>query len=91
MGDDDFEDAKKNVFKGQEDVYAGLIEKIDNYHYNVMNRTADILNGLVADGGKIQIVCKYGVPMIPAVEGARVESDMLTSVYSASYKATCAD
>ena len=91
VGDDDFEQAKKNVFRGQEDVYAGLIEKIDNYHFNVMNKTADILNGLIADGAKIQIVCKYGVPMIPAVEGAQVESDMLTSVYSASYKATCAD
>ena len=91
VGDEDYVQAKQNVFKGQEDVYAGLIEKIDHYHYDVMNKTADILNGLVADGAKIQIVCKYGVPMIPAVDGAQVESDMLTSVYSASYKATAAD
>lgn len=91
VGDDDYEQAKRNVFRGQEDTYARLIEKIDGYHYNVMNRTAEILRGLIADGAKIQIVCKYGVPMIPAVEGAKVESDMLTSVYSASYQATCAD
>ena len=91
VGDDDYEQAKKNIFGGQEDVYAGLITKIDNYHYNVMNKTADILTGLIENGSKIQIVCKYGVPMIPVVEGARVESDMLTSVYSASYKATAAD
>ncbi len=91
VGDDDYEEAKAKIFNGQEDVYAGLIQKIDNYHYNVMNKTADILNGLIADGAKIQIIAKYGVPMIPVVEGARVESDMLTSVYSASYKATAAD
>lgn len=91
VGDDDYEQAKRNVFSGQEDTYAGLIEKIDNYHNNVMNQTAEILQRLVAEGAKIQIVCKYGVPMIPAVEGARAESDMLTSVYSASYGATCAD
>ena len=91
VGDDDYEQAKRNVFNGREDVYAGLIEKIDNYHYNVMNKTAEILQGLIAEGAKIQIVTKYGVPMIPVVEGAQVESDMLTSVYSASYQATCAD
>ena len=91
VGDEDYEDAKRLIFAGQEDVYAGLIEKTDRFHYDVLNKSAEIINGLVDSGAKIQIVAKYGVPMLPVVENASVQSDMLTSVKSATLGATCAD
>ena len=91
VGDDDYEQAKANVFGGQEDVYAGLIEKIDRFHYDVLNKSGELLTGLVESGAKIHIVTKYGVPSVPVIENAKEQSDMLTSVRSASYGATCAD
>ena len=90
VGDEDYEDAKAAVFGGQEDVYAGLIEKIDRFHYNNLNRSAEILTSLYEAGAKLQIVAKYGVPMVPVVEGNSLQSDMLTSVASATLGATSA-
>ena len=91
VGDEDYEDAKAAIFGGQEDVYAGLIEKIDRFHYNNLNRSAEIISSLVEDGAKIQIVAKYGVPTLPVIENCSMQSDMLTSVYSATLGAVCAD
>ena len=91
VGDDDFEDAKKLIFGGQEDTYAKLIQKIDDFHYNILNQSANIINGLISDGAKVHIVAKYGVPFVPMVENPNELSDMLTSVYSASLGATCSE
>lgn len=90
VGDEDYEEAKAVMFGGQEDVYAGLIEKIDHFHYSNLVRSEEILSGLAEAGAKLQIVAKYGVPMIPLVEGSNVQSDMLTSVYSATMGAEAA-
>ncbi len=90
VGDDDYEEAKALMFGGQEDVYAGLIEKIDHFHYSNLVRSEEILSALAEEGAKLQIVAKYGVPMIPLVEGSDCQSDMLTSVYSATLGAESA-
>lgn len=90
VGDDDYEEAKKTIFGGQVAQYAELIKKIDNFHYNNLVRSADILSALTEQGAKIQIVAKYGIPMLPVVENADLQSDMLTSVYSATLGAECA-
>ncbi len=90
VGDEDYEDAKALIFGGQEDKYAKLIEKTDNFHYNVLNRSGEIITDLVNAGNKIQIVTKYGVPMLPVAEDASQPGDMLTTLYSASMGATCA-
>ncbi len=89
VGDDDYEEAKAAIFNGQEETYAGLIEKIDNFHYNVLVPSKQILQDLVDAGGKVQIVLKYGIPMLPTNDMVNAQSDMLTSVYSASPDATC--
>ena len=89
VGDDDYEEAKAAVFAGQEETYAGMIEKIDNFHYNVLVPSKQILQDLVDAGGKVQIVLKYGIPMLPTNDMVNAQSDMLTSVYSASPDATC--
>ena len=90
VGDDDYEQAKEIMFGGHEDVYAGLIEKIDHFHYSNLVRSEEILSELAREGAKLQIVAKYGVPMIPLVEGSNVQSDMLTSVFSATLGAEAA-
>ena len=89
VGDADYEEAKAAIFNGQEETYAGLIEKIDNFHYNVLVPSKQILQDLVDAGGKVQIVLKYGIPMLPTNDMVNAQSDMLTSVYSASPDATC--
>ena len=89
VGDDDYEEAKAVIFAGQEETYKGLIEKIDNFHYNVLVPSTQMLKDLVDAGGKVQIVLKYGVPMLPTNDMVNEQSDMLTSVYSASPDATC--
>lgn len=89
VGDADYADAKAAIFAGQEETYAGLIEKIDNFHYNVLVPSVQIIKDLVDAGEKVHIVLKYGVPMIPTNDMVNEQSDMLTSVFSASPDATC--
>ena len=90
VGDDDYEEAKALIFGGQEETYARLIEKIDRFHYGNLVRSEEILQGLIDDGAKVQIVAKYGVPMVPVIEDADMDGDMLTSVRSATLGATAA-
>ena len=90
VGDDDYEEAKALIFGGQEDVYAGLIEKIDRFHYQNLVRSEEILQGLIDEGAKLHIVAKYGVPMVPVITNADTDGDMLTSVCSATLGATAA-
>ena len=89
VGDADYADAKAAVFTGQEETYKGLIEKIDNFHYNVLVPSTQKLKELVEAGNKVHVVLKYGVPMIPTNDMVNAQSDMLTSVWSASPDATC--
>ena len=89
VGDEDYVEAKRAIFRGQEDVYAGLIEKIDRFHYDVLVPAERYLKNFADAGEKVQIVVKYGVPMLPINADVNVQSDMLTSVYSASPDATC--
>ena len=89
VGDDDYADAKQAIFAGQEETYKGLIEKIDNFHYNVLLPSVQMLKDFADNGEKVQIVLKYGVPMIPVNDLSDAQTDMLTSVYSASPNATC--
>ena len=90
VGDEDYDEAKELIFGGQEAEYAGLIEKIDAFHENVLNRSEEIIKDLADSGHKVQIVVKTGVPMVPFVENADMNSDMLTSVWSAAGGAECA-
>jgi pimeloyl-ACP methyl ester carboxylesterase len=89
VGDADYADAKAAIFAGQEETYKGLIEKIDNFHYNVLVPSTQKLKELVEAGNKVHVVLKYGVPMIPTNDMVNAQSDMLTSVWSASPDATC--
>ena len=68
--------AKKYVFDGIEDEYAGLIEKLDNYNTKVRQRADKILLDAAESGVKIQFIGKYGdFPMKPVSESARFQND----------------
>ena len=89
---DKFDIAMENVFgpegsRKRQD-YAGLIEKIDNYHNEVGLRLDDILLGAKADGINIGIVSKYGTNIVPIIKNGDIVSDSFASVTSSSFGAT---
>ncbi|MDO4380719.1 MAG: hypothetical protein Q4D20_07595, partial [Clostridia bacterium] len=55
-----YDEAKAFVFSGREEQYAGLIEKIDNYHNKVGLHIADILKEYTEAGVNFSCVAKYG-------------------------------
>ncbi len=83
-----YEEAKKFVFGGVEDEFAGFIEKIDNYNYNVKAKVFDIVDGLVADGMKLTVIGKYGTPQYPIYGGSNAQSDNSNSVEKMTFGAT---
>ena len=93
VNDKRFEEAKAFVF-GEEanTTYKKLVEKIDNYHYNVMNKTMDMVKQMDADGVDIYVICKYGLQTTPFVKSSKKLSDDTVDVYSQSFfGATCAN
>ncbi len=88
---EDFEDAKKLVFAGQEEEYAGLIEKIDRYHEKVQIPFTDLMKELKEGGMDFSIIAKYNIPNIPISAASRQLGDFLSSTKQLSYGATCAD
>ena len=92
VADEDFDNALLYVFgeEGSEkrEKYAGLIEKIENYH-NAVAVNADALMQSAADSGaNMAILCKYGFQMVPICEESYLVSDQYISVKNASFGAT---
>ena len=92
VADEDFDNALLYVFgeEGSEkrEKYAGLIEKIENYH-NTVAVNADALMQSAADSGaNMAILCKYGFQMVPICEESYLVSDQYISVKNASFGAT---
>ena len=91
----DFEDAKNYVFgpEGSEkrQQYAGLIAKIDNYHYNVRANMDSILRSIPENGKKIAVISKYGFQIVPICQSSACVSDQYASVASSSFGATTSD
>lgn len=84
-----YESGKKNMF-GNSKEYAGLIKKIDYYHYNVQNHLVEILADCSARGMKFSIICGYDVSTIPISENPQGQTDMLIDTKYMSIGATCA-
>ena len=85
--DEYYKEAKSNVF-GDSDKYAGLIKKIDNYHYNVQTKLVSTLNSAKNQGMKFAITAGYNIPSIPLAKGDEVQSDMLIDTEYMSIGAT---
>lgn len=91
VDEESYEAAKAYIFTGCEDQYAGTIEKIDNYHYNVMLKAEDILQGLKDDGMNVSVITKYGRQSMCLFGDQNEDSDDLIAARKASFGATFAD
>lgn len=87
--DEYYEAAKTAMFNGSEK-YAGLIEKIDYYHYNIQSNTEDIIRNAMDNGVEVTISLGYGISTIPVPAGAAEHADMLIDTKFMSLGATCA-
>ena len=92
VADEDFDNALLYVFgeEGSEkrEQYAGLIEKIENYHEQVAVRADNLMQSVVDSGVNLGILCKYGFQMVPICEQSYLVSDQYVSVNKASFGAT---
>ncbi len=89
---DRYEEAKNFMFATEEyrTEYAGLIEKIDNYHEKVGSRRYEIIAECQANGLHIGASAKYGKQMYPFVDSQNMFADEQASFYEASFGATTA-
>lgn len=89
---ENYDDAMRYVFgeegseKRQE--YAGLIEKIENYHNTVSLHVPELMQSISDNGVLLSILAKYGMQMIPLNESNELVSDEFTSLKRASFGAT---
>lgn len=94
-----YETAKEQLFKEDSDgyytvdkaEYAGYIEKIDNYHYNVQTRHDEILLDAKESGINISVIAKYGANLLPVEKNSRAQGDGRIETRSLSLGATCSD
>ncbi len=87
----DYEKAKETVFYGSESgEYAGLIEKIDNYHNNVRLKMDDKYLELNERGVEFSNVSKYGLQIIPVSKENNIVSDGTCEISQSSMGATAA-
>lgn len=84
-----YEAAKEKVFKNS-DEYSILIEKADNYHYNVQTKICSILTEAKANGTDIVIAAGYNIPSIPVSVSSEPQSDFLVDTEYMSLGAVCA-
>ena len=90
---EDYEAAKQFMFgEGEEAApYAALIEKLDRYHNEVQANSDAIIQAARQQVGKIAVIAKYNVRMMPVVDVADQQADSLIDTRHASCGATCAD
>lgn len=85
-----YESAKKAMF-GEDKKYAALIDRIDDYHYNVQNKLSELLTDANKDGVEIMIFSQYGIAPIPVYKNSVTIGDMLVETKYTSFGATTAD
>jgi len=93
VGDEYYEDAIDLNFGDYDtaQTYSVLLEKINHFHYDIMNNGRAILEEAMASGVNIYNIVKYGNQLIPITENCNVQSDQLISVYNQTWGATSAD
>ena len=67
--------------------YAGLIDKVTDYHENVMMKMDEIFATLKDKNIHTGIIVKYDKPLIPLTEKSNVMGDNMVTVESASFGA----
>ena len=90
MVSEGYEDAKALIFAGQEDKYAGFIEKIDHYHYDIQLHETEIIQSCIDKGMKFANIAKYGCVAYPCFETSKEDGDDTIELRKASLGATVA-
>lgn len=72
---EDYEEAKKIMFGGKEDVYAGLLAKADKIQYEVVAKRETILQNAMDSGVKLTFVVGYNTPLTPVYPSAKLQGD----------------
>lgn len=86
---EDYANAKKYVFKGVEDEYAGLIAKLDYYQEHVNTKYIDLIKGAKDAGVKTAVFAKYGeFGVIPISKGNNDVTDGIVTLTRSSFGAT---
>jgi len=86
--DEYYESAKALVFKNAGNC-AGLIKRIDNYHYNVQVRNKELIDGALARGINFGIIVKYGKQIAPCIASWDDMTDGVIDTAYASFGAEC--
>ncbi len=87
---DEYYESGKEFMQLDEATQAGLIEKLDFYHYEVQGKAETLLRGAQADGTNIYIVAGYNMQRTPLVTAYMETSDGTVDTKYASCGATCA-
>ena len=77
---DRYEAARDYIFAGVEKEWAGLIQKLDNYHETVAKNIDDMLLQMKNDGVGVYIIAKYGFQLYPIMKDAGYQSDTIVTV-----------
>ncbi len=85
----EYYESAKEFMQLDPDTQAGVIEKIDYYHYEVQQKADELLLGAQAQGTTIYIVAGYNVQRTPLVTAYRNTSDGTVDTTYASCGATC--
>ncbi len=85
----EYYESGKEFMQLDEDIHAGVIEKIDFYHYEVQQSAAEILTEAQANGTTIYNVVGYDIQRTPLVTAYRNTSDGTVDTQYASLGATC--
>ncbi len=80
VSSDRYEAARDYIFAGVEEEWAGLITKLDNYHYNVANQIGRMFKQMERDGVEVYNISKYGYQLYPIMEDAGYQSDTIVTV-----------
>ena len=70
-----YPEARRFVFEGKEEQYAGLLERLDAYYENVGSRREEILAEALEGGMKLAVVACYDTPIAPVYEHAKYQAD----------------
>ena len=87
---DEYYESAKKFMKLDSTTQAGLIEKLDFYHYEVQQKAEELLKGAQADGTNVYILCGYNMQRTPLVTAYKETSDGTVDTKYASCGATCA-
>lgn len=86
-----YEEARDFIFADCKDTYAKLIEKIDDFHYNVQLHAEETMLALDEKGIDFYILVKYNFPDYPIYSGAACLGDGNTSCVRQAFGGEYAD